>query len=100
MITEVDGSSQIGSTGQTDRRAKAFSFVDLAGRGLEIGPSYDPLPPKSSGAPIETVDHASRGELIEKFTSYGVPPEVLTSRSWRVTRPLRAPGRAVRGARA
>ena len=57
-----------------NRKQKALAYVDLAGRGLEIGPSYHPLLPKSSGARVETVDHANRVELIEKYRGYGVPP--------------------------
>ena len=62
-----------------DRRQKALAYVDLKGRGLEIGPSYDPLVPKSSGARIETVDHASRTELIEKYRGHDVSAEKIAS---------------------
>ncbi|GAB3444444.1 hypothetical protein GCM10027517_24100 [Phycicoccus ginsengisoli] len=54
-----------------------MAFVNLAGRGLEIGPSYNPLVPKNSGSHIETVDHADRATLVEKFHAWGVPPEAL-----------------------
>ena len=50
-----------------DRRDKALAYLDVSGRGLKIGPSYSPLLPKSSGAKIETVDHASRAELVRSF---------------------------------
>ena len=33
-----------------DRIEKALASVDLTGRGLEIGPSYNPLVTKASGA--------------------------------------------------
>ncbi len=50
-----------------DRREMLMSMFDPAGLGLEIGPGYNPLIPKSSGLPIETVDHASAAELREKW---------------------------------
>jgi len=62
-----------------DRKQKALAYVDLDGRGLEIGPSYDPLLPKSSGARVETVDHADAAELIEKYRGYGVPPDKIAA---------------------
>lgn len=43
------------------------SMLDLSGAGLEIGPSYNPLVSKASGARIETVDHAGQEALIEKY---------------------------------
>ena len=55
-----------------DRARIALSGIDLSGRGLEIGPSYDPLVPKSSGARIETVDHAGRDELVTKYRDWGL----------------------------
>jgi len=58
-----------------DRRKKALKFVNLAGRGLEIGPSYNPLVSKASGARVETVDHADRQTLVDKYTAWGLPAE-------------------------
>jgi len=60
-----------------DRAQKALGAVDLGGRGLEIGPSYNPLVPKSSGARVETVDHAGRDELVAKYSSWGLDEERL-----------------------
>ena len=39
-----------------DRVQILTSMFDPSGFGLEIGPSYNPLVPKSSGARIETID--------------------------------------------
>jgi len=50
-----------------DRTALLLSLIDLSGVGLEIGPGFDPLVPKSSGRRVETVDHASAAELREKY---------------------------------
>lgn len=37
---------------------------------LEIGPSYNPLVPKRDGWNVFTVDHATREELIKKYTGH------------------------------
>jgi SAM-dependent methyltransferase len=50
-----------------DRNKLLLSLIDLSGIGLEIGPSYSPLVPKSSGHRIETLDHASAAELRERY---------------------------------
>jgi SAM-dependent methyltransferase len=44
-----------------------LSQLDLSGIGLEIGPGFNPLVPKSSGRRIESLDHASAAELREKY---------------------------------
>lgn len=41
--------------------------LDLTGIGLEIGPSYHPIIPKSSGLRIESVDHADTDALRAKY---------------------------------
>jgi SAM-dependent methyltransferase len=50
-----------------ERKRLLLSLLDLSGVGLEIGPGFDPLVPKSSGRRIEIVDHASAAELREKY---------------------------------
>jgi hypothetical protein len=62
-----------------DRRDKALRFIDISGRGLEIGPSYDPLVTKASGVRIETVDHADRDTLVAKYRAWGLPPDKIAS---------------------
>jgi 2-polyprenyl-3-methyl-5-hydroxy-6-metoxy-1,4-benzoquinol methylase len=64
---------------QMSRNEIALQHIDRAGRGLEIGPSYRPLIPKSSGARIEVVDHADREELVAKYRSYGLDSQLLAS---------------------
>ena len=59
------------------RAAKALSFIDRSGDGLEIGPSYNPIAPKSAGFHVTIVDHAPTGDLREKFQAYGLGPELL-----------------------
>jgi hypothetical protein len=60
-----------------DRREKALHFLNQQGRGLEIGPSYNPLVSKASGARIETVDHTDRETLIAKYTAWGLPSDKI-----------------------
>ena len=60
-----------------DRTERALHAIDLTGRGLEFGPSHNPLVPKASGARVETLDHATREELVEKYRELGVPEESL-----------------------
>ena len=56
---------------------RVLAAVDTSGLGLEIGPSYNPLLPKRSGARIESVDHASREELIAKYRTLDVSAEQI-----------------------
>jgi SAM-dependent methyltransferase len=50
-----------------DRNELLLSLIDLSGIGLEIGPGYNPLVPKSSGRRVETLDHATADELRERY---------------------------------
>jgi hypothetical protein len=50
-----------------NRNELLSSLIDLSSIGLEIGPGYNFLVPKSSGRRIETVDHAPAAELREKY---------------------------------
>src|SRR5260370_8755576 len=50
-----------------NRNELLLSLIDLSGIGLEIGPGYNPLVPKSSGRRIQTVDHAPAAELRERY---------------------------------
>lgn len=49
-----------------------LSMFDASGRGLEIGPSFNPLLPKSAGHHVEILDHLTAGELREKYRDAGV----------------------------
>ncbi|MRS02264.1 class I SAM-dependent methyltransferase [bacterium] len=53
-----------------NRVEKALSSVNIEGVGLEIGPSYNPILPKSSGAKIKTVDHLDREGLLQKYSKH------------------------------
>ncbi len=60
-----------------DRVDKVFAFADRSGRGLEFGPSYRPLAPKSAGFDVVTVDHTTREELVKKYRAYERTQEQL-----------------------
>lgn len=64
-----------------DRREILLSLFDASGFGLEVGPSYNPLLPKSLGYNVETVDHADADALREKYRN---DPTVDASRIERV----------------
>lgn len=49
------------------RRDALFSLFDNTRRGLEIGPSYNPLLPKAEGFRVETVDYADQTTLRAKY---------------------------------
>ena len=42
-------------------------FIDKNGRGLEIGPSFNPIAPKRKGYKVEIIDHLSRADLIAEY---------------------------------
>jgi hypothetical protein len=46
-------------------------------QGIEYGPSYSPLLPKSEGWNVTIVDHASQEDLIAKYSNWGVPVELI-----------------------
>jgi SAM-dependent methyltransferase len=51
----------------TGRQEILMSFFNPRGVGLEIGPAYNPLLPKSSGYNVETVDYTDRKGLLDKY---------------------------------
>lgn len=55
-----------------NRTDKIVHLCNLKGKGLEIGPSYNPILPKRDGYDIETIDHMDKKGLIEKYTGHGV----------------------------
>ena len=51
-----------------DHRTRLLrSLLPLDGRGLEIGPGYNPLVPKGEGFQVETVDYTDADGLREKY---------------------------------
>ncbi|WP_284946551.1 methyltransferase domain-containing protein [Acidisoma cladoniae] len=49
------------------RTSMLRSMLPLQGAGLEIGPGYNPLVPKSEGFSVETVDYTDQAGLREKY---------------------------------
>jgi hypothetical protein len=53
----------------TPRALQLFGHVPEGHRILEVGPSYNPLFSKNSGRPVSVLDHATRDELIAKYSN-------------------------------
>ncbi|MDB5318287.1 MAG: hypothetical protein JWO24_4131 [Rhodospirillales bacterium] len=51
------------------RRQSILSMLTPGSLGLEIGPSYNPLLPKSEGFNVETVDYAAQATLRAKYAA-------------------------------
>lgn len=51
------------------RQQKILKKCNISGKGLEIGPSFNPIAPKRAGFDIEIIDHLNREGLIEKYKS-------------------------------
>ena len=54
-----------------DRKSSLLSLFEPVGPGLEIGPSFNPLLPKSEGYEVEILDHLPADQLRTKYS--GVP---------------------------
>jgi hypothetical protein len=52
------------------RIEKALLHINIKGVGLEMGPSYNPILLKSSGAKIKTIDHLNREGLVQKYNKH------------------------------
>jgi SAM-dependent methyltransferase len=61
-----------------DRARAALREADLDGVGLEIGPSYNPIAPRSAGLDIRILDHATREGLLTKYRALGLSEAELT----------------------
>jgi 2-polyprenyl-3-methyl-5-hydroxy-6-metoxy-1,4-benzoquinol methylase len=51
-------------------RKKIIGSINKTDRGLEIGPSINPVAAKSEGYNVEIVDHCSKAELVEKYKTH------------------------------
>ena len=60
-----------------DRNAIIASMLDVAGHGLEIGPSHAPLFPRSRGYSIDILDHASAADLRDKYRGLGIATDAI-----------------------
>lgn len=59
------------------RRKKLLSHVDSKKPGVEIGGSHQPITPKSAGFNVHTIDHASKEELIKKYSKLHIGTEKI-----------------------
>jgi len=55
-----------------NRRSKILEHCKKRGTGLEIGPSFNPIAPKSEGYDVDVLDHATADELKAKYAPHGV----------------------------
>ena len=60
-----------------DRIARLLSLSTRASRILEVGPSYNPVAPKSAGWNTHVVDHASREEIQAKYATADVDTTLI-----------------------
>jgi hypothetical protein len=69
----VAASAHPGSARPPGRKARVLAGIDREGFGVEIGPSHDPLAPKTEGFKVHVIDHASREELLVKYRDHQLP---------------------------
>lgn len=55
-----------------DRTSFFHAGLDRSMPGIEIGPSYRPIFPKSDGWNVIVADHADRAQLVRKYQAWGV----------------------------
>jgi len=60
-----------------DRLSLAGRYLEIASRGLELGPSHNPTVRKSDGYPVEILDHATQAELRSKYVEHGLDQDSL-----------------------
>jgi len=65
-----------------DRKARLLGNADRNSRILEIGPSYNPVAPKTAGWNTQIVDHAEREELRAKYAEAGVALDAIETVDW------------------
>lgn len=58
--------------GVTRRDDRVLTQIDHDGLGIEIGPSYNPIAPKSKGYKLEILDHLSSEDLRAQYSGHGV----------------------------
>lgn len=53
------------------------SLINPNLQGLEIGPSFSPICPKSAGYNVDTIDHLSQSDLRKKYADHGVDLDAI-----------------------
>jgi SAM-dependent methyltransferase len=56
----------------TSRQRAVFHLLNKKGRGLEIGPSHNPIAPKKDGFNVQILDHATAQDLRSKYIGHNV----------------------------
>jgi len=79
-VTDERGEHLVGSPKQitkiqATKEEKALCLVSRAMKILEIGPSYNPIAPRSQGWNSFSLDHATQEELRSKYESHYQPVE-------------------------
>lgn len=54
------------------RKDKLLKYVSKSCPGIEIGPSYNPMAPKSEGYNVKIIDHLNKTGLINKYSPSGI----------------------------
>jgi len=54
------------------RQEIALAYIDPTGRGLEIGPAFQPLAPKAMGFDVTILDHAPTDAIRAKYAALGL----------------------------
>jgi hypothetical protein len=54
------------------RQDQLRSMFSSVGKGLEIGPSHNPLMPKAAGFDVEVLDHLDAKGLRQKYSKAGL----------------------------
>jgi hypothetical protein len=62
---------------RSQRQELALKHVDTSGKGLEVGPAFQPLAPRSDGFDITILDHASTAEIRQKYADLGLDQDGL-----------------------
>ena len=58
-----------------NRKEKILKHIDATGKGLEIGPGYNPTAPKKDGFSVQSIDHMCREDLVNKYKKEQVDTE-------------------------
>lgn len=60
-----------------NRNQKALSLILKGGLGLEIGPSHNPIAPKSKGYSVHIVDHLDAAGLKKKYADHNINLDLI-----------------------
>ncbi len=60
-----------------DRKERILQPLDRAGKGLEIGPSHNPVAPRRDGFDVDILDHCDRDGLVAKYRDHGVDLDAI-----------------------